>query len=78
MDLLAFGHSIETLRIDDIRSIALHLAAARDSIADDIEATRAVLHVEHAVRRTRRQNQAAMAALAKIDIAATLVLTEGE
>jgi hypothetical protein len=44
----------------------VHLTATRDSIADEIEATRAMLHVEHAVRRTKRKNQAAMAALTVI------------
>ncbi|MDZ4827208.1 MAG: hypothetical protein SGJ13_12215 [Actinomycetota bacterium] len=63
MDLLAFGQSLGALRIADIRSIAAHDAASRDSIAGEVEVRRATLHVERVLRATQRRNQAAMAGL---------------
>ncbi|GIU86381.1 MAG: hypothetical protein KatS3mg009_0896 [Acidimicrobiia bacterium] len=62
MDLLRLEAALEALTVAEIRSVAQDLAAARTTPADEIEAMRATLEVEHALRRTRRQTQAAAAA----------------
>jgi hypothetical protein len=67
VDLLAFGHTLETLRLAEIRAVSSRLAE-RDCIADEVERTRAVMHVDRVVRRDRRRNQAGLAAVTAISL----------
>lgn len=62
MDLLRLEATLEALTVAEIRAVAEDLAATRATAADEIEAMRATLEVEHALRRTRRHTQAAVAA----------------
>jgi hypothetical protein len=61
---MAFGQALGELTVDDIRSIALDLAAASLSTADEVAVTRSVLVIEQTLRRTHRRPNAATAALA--------------
>jgi hypothetical protein len=69
VDVVAFGHALGDLTIDDVRAIAEDLAQANSSPADDIATTRSVLVIEQSLRRTHRVSNAAAAAL----VAATAV-----
>ena len=62
VDLLRLEATLEALTVAEIRAVADDLAATRVTAADEIEAMRAVLEVEHALTRTRRHAQAAVAA----------------
>jgi hypothetical protein len=64
VDLVSFARALSELKVDDIRSIALDLADANTSTADEIAATRSVLLIEQTLRRTHRLHNAATAALA--------------
>ncbi len=69
MDVQRFGTALAELSLDDVRSIAHDLHAARASTADEVANTRAMLVVEQTLRRTHRLHDAATAAL----VAATSV-----
>ena len=63
MDVQIFGTALTKLSFDDVRSIAHDLHAARESTADEIASTRAMLTIEQTLRRTHRLHDAATAAL---------------
>jgi hypothetical protein len=69
VDVEIFGMALTGLTVDDVRSIASDLTAVRASTADEVASTRAMLIIEHTLRRTRRLHDAAVAAL----VAATKV-----
>lgn len=62
MDAAQFEEQIAGLGVAEIRAVAADLDAAHTSPADEIEATRATLAVEHALRGRRLQTEAATAA----------------
>jgi hypothetical protein len=62
MECAEFEAALAALGIDEIRAIAAALDASGASAAEEIAAMRATLAVEHALRRTNRQTQAALAA----------------
>jgi hypothetical protein len=64
VDLVSFARALTELTVDEIRSIAHDLTEANTSTADEIAATRSVLIIEQALRRTHRLHNAAAAALA--------------
>ena len=64
MDIAVFGQALVELSVDDLRSIAVDLHAARASTADEIAGTRAMLTIEQTLRRAHRLHDAAAAALA--------------
>ncbi len=64
MDVVAFGHALGDLTIDDVRAIAFDLAQANTSTADEVASTRAVLVIEQSLRRAHRLPNAASVALA--------------
>jgi len=61
---MIFGQALAGLGLDDVRSIAFDLHAARGSTADEVAHTRAMLMIEQTLRRTHRLHDAASAALA--------------
>jgi hypothetical protein len=63
VDVQIFGTALTKLSFDDVRSIAEDLHAARESTADEIANTRAMLIIEQTLRRTHRLHDAASAAL---------------
>ena len=62
MQSVQFEIALDGLTMADIKSIATQLDTADTTAADEIAATRATLAIEHALRRTRRQVEAALAA----------------
>ncbi|MGQ0825583.1 MAG: hypothetical protein ACT4OX_11270 [Actinomycetota bacterium] len=64
MDAAQFEAVLADLTIIDIHAIAADLDSARSSPADEIDATRATLAVEHALRGRRLHTDAAVAARA--------------
>jgi hypothetical protein len=64
VDLVSFARALTELTVDEIRSIAHDLTEANTSTADEIAATRSVLIIEQALRRTHRLHNAAAPALA--------------
>jgi hypothetical protein len=62
VDVDAFGRALTELSFDDVRLIALDLRAACTSTADEIGHTRAVLLIEHSLRRAHRMHDALTAA----------------
>ena len=64
MDIAVFGQALTELSIDDLRSIAVDLHAARASTADEVAGTRAMLMIEQTLRRAHRLHEGAAAALA--------------
>jgi hypothetical protein len=64
VDIGVFGQALAELSVDDLRSIAHDLHAARASTADEVANTRAMLTIEQTLRRARRLHDAAAAALA--------------
>jgi hypothetical protein len=64
VDVEVFGQALTGLSLDDIRSIAFDLHAARTSTADEVANTRAMLIIEQTLRRTHRLHDAASAAFA--------------
>jgi hypothetical protein len=64
VDIAVFGQALVELSVDDLRSIALDLHAARASTADEVEGTRAMLMIEQTLRRAHRLHDAAAAGLA--------------
>jgi hypothetical protein len=64
MECAEFEAALAALGIDEIRAIAAALDASEATAAEEIAAMRATLAVEHALRRTNRQTQAALAARA--------------
>jgi hypothetical protein len=69
VDVVAFGHALAGLSVEDIRQVASDLADACTSPADEVASTRATLVIEQTLRRTHRLQSAAAAAL----VAATSV-----
>jgi hypothetical protein len=64
MECVEFEALVATIDMDDIRAIAAGLDATATTPAEEIAAMRATLAVEHALRRSGRQTQAALAARA--------------
>ena len=62
MQSVQFEIALDGLTMADIKSIATQLDPADTTAADEIAATGATLASEHALRRTRRQVEAALAA----------------
>lgn len=61
---MSFSRELWHLTVADVRAIAADLAAHACSPAADVSATKAVLAIEHSVRRHHRQAQAGLAAYA--------------
>ena len=61
MDLAAFVHALENLTADDVRALAVDLDAMVATTAEEIDVTRAFLHIEATLRRTHRLRTAARA-----------------
>jgi hypothetical protein len=59
VDIPAFERALSELTLDDIRSIARDLSDSISTTADEIAATRAVLTIEHTLKRTHRLHFAA-------------------
>jgi hypothetical protein len=64
VDLVTFGRALNELSVEQIRLVAIDIAAATSSTADEIAVTRSVLLIEQSLRRTHRLQHAAAAALA--------------
>jgi hypothetical protein len=63
VDIPAFERALAELTLDDIRSIARDLSDSMTTTAEEIAATRAVLTIEHTLRRTHRLHLAAAVSL---------------
>ena len=64
MEYVDFEATLAALGMNEIRAIATALDERSTTPADEIAAMRATLSVEHALRRSGRQTQAALAARA--------------
>lgn len=62
MELAAFVRALESLALDDIRALALDIDAMTTTTAEEIDVTKAFLHIEATLRRSRRLRDAAVAA----------------
>jgi hypothetical protein len=64
MELAAFTTALSRLSQPDVRRVASSLAAHSDSAAGEVDAWRATLGIDRALRRCHRSRDAAHAALA--------------
>ena len=62
MQFVEFEHALGNLTMADVRSIAAQLELAFATPAEEIAETRTTLAIEHALRRSHRQVEAALAA----------------
>ena len=61
MELRAFVQALEVLALDDLRALALDIDAMTATTAEEIDVTKAFLHIEAALRRAHRLRDAARA-----------------
>ena len=61
MELVAFLGALEQLTIDDVRALAIDLDGMTASVADEIDVTRAFLHIESVLRRQHQLREACRA-----------------
>ncbi len=61
MELAKFVGALEGLSLDDIRSLALDIDAMTATLAEEIDVTKAFLHIEAMLRRAHRRRDAALA-----------------
>ena len=61
MELAAFVHALDRLTLDDIRALAVDIDAMTATTAEEIDVTKAFLHIEATLRREHRLREAAMA-----------------
>ena len=61
MELRAFVRALEALALDDLRALALDIDAMTATTAEEIDVTKAFLHIEASLRRAHRLRDAALA-----------------
>jgi hypothetical protein len=61
MELATFVAILEQLSLDDIRALAVDIDAMATTPAEEIDITKAFLHIEATLRRTHRLRDAALA-----------------
>lgn len=61
MELQRFLDAVRGLSYDDIRALALDIDGLTTTAADEIEVTRAFLHIESVLRQQRRVREASLA-----------------
>ncbi len=61
MELAAFLNALGELTIDDLRALAIDIDAMTASVADEIDVTRAFLHIETVLRKQHQLREACRA-----------------
>ena len=61
MEFLTFLDALHDLTIDDVRALALDIDAMTATTAEEIDITRAFLHIESTLRRQHRLREASIA-----------------
>jgi hypothetical protein len=62
MEISDFTRALSRLSGDDLRTVAASIEASHQSAGDEVDAWRAVLHIDHVLRKTGKARQAALAA----------------
>jgi hypothetical protein len=62
MEINEFTRALGRLSGDDLRAVAAAIEGHHRSAGDEVDAWRAVLHIDHVLRTTGRSRQAALAA----------------
>jgi hypothetical protein len=77
MELCAFLGALEALTIDDVRALAIDIEGMTASIADEIDVTRAFLHIEAVLRRQHQLREACRAGHAASDAVQRVAIAAG-
>jgi hypothetical protein len=62
MEITDFTRALSRLSGDELRTVAASIEAHHQSAGDEVDAWRAVLHIDHVLRKTGKSRQAALAA----------------